>query len=202
MSQTKLVAQPGLEVEQRLHTRRDLRHARRVCEHGRVGEEVLLLLLGPGVVVRHDPDQHVLAGRLGRLHFPPRDAAPPFVGDEAVAVRDDAHHHVALAGLALALGHRLAGQRAEALHHHGLLRQPQDRVVGHFPVGHQVLRGRREKDLHGKPRGTTKRSVPSTPDLRSGHSLITASAPAGIPNSPVKRNSRIALAACSSCITV
>src|SRR5262249_35839240 len=46
------------------------------------------------------------------------------------------------------LGHRLAGQRAEALHHHGLLRQAKDGVVGHLPVGHQVLRGRGEKDFH------------------------------------------------------
>src|ERR1700741_539244 len=75
--------------------------------NGGIGEKILLLLLGPGDVVRHDPDQHFPAGRFGRLHFPPGDAASPFVRNEAVAVGDDAHHHVALPGLALTLGHRL-----------------------------------------------------------------------------------------------
>ena len=74
-------AQPGLEGEQRLDARRDLRHACRVCEHGGVGEKVLLLLLGPRVVVRDDPHEHVLAGRLRRFHLAPRDAAPTLLGE-------------------------------------------------------------------------------------------------------------------------
>jgi hypothetical protein len=73
------------------------------------------------VVVGNNPDQHVPAGGPGGLHFPPRDAAEALLGDEAVAVRDDADHDVAFAGLALALGHWLARKRTEALHGHRVL---------------------------------------------------------------------------------
>ena len=68
---------------------------------------------------------------------------------QTVLVCHDAHHDVALARLALAFRHRLTGQRAEPLHRHGLLGEPQDRVVGHSAVGDQVLCGGRQEDLHG-----------------------------------------------------
>jgi hypothetical protein len=80
-----------------------LSHPRRIGEHRGIGEAVLLLVLRPGMVVGNDPGQYGLAGGMGRLHLPPGDAALTRLGHKAIAMRHDAHHHIALAGHALAL---------------------------------------------------------------------------------------------------
>lgn len=142
-------AQPGFELLKSTHAGRHLRHPLWIREHGGVGEAVLLLLFRPGLVFGDDPHEHVLAGRLGGLHFAPGDAALALLRHKAIAVGHDAHQHIGLAGLPLALGHRFTRQRPKTLHRHAGLRQPQNRVVGHLPVGHQVLGGGGEEDLHG-----------------------------------------------------
>ena len=51
---------------------------------------------------------------------------------------DDANQNVALACLAFALRDRLAWHRPEPLHHHGLVGQPEDRVVCDLAVGDEI----------------------------------------------------------------
>lgn len=86
------------------------------------------------MVVGDDPDKDVLSVGSGGFNLAPRDAASPFFRHETVAVRDDAYHHIGFSGLAFTFGYRLAGQRTEALHRHGFLREAQDSVVGHAAV--------------------------------------------------------------------
>src|SRR5215207_2982966 len=79
------------------------------------------LLPRPRILVRDDPDEHILAGLHRRLHLAASDAATAFLRLEPVAMRDDADGDVARARQALALLDRCARQRAEAFHRHRLL---------------------------------------------------------------------------------
>src|SRR5258708_1878098 len=84
------VAQPLLEEAEFCDSAYDLNHPSPIGQYGGVGEQVLLLLFSPGIIVRDDPNEDILSRRLRRFDFASSDAAFTFFGDEAVAVSDDA----------------------------------------------------------------------------------------------------------------